>query len=181
MFFFDIEKCLKYLKTMDKQSNINISKGDDLFIHQDGSSFTMPLSVEHRNINFVSRLKSMSISGDTAMFGKTLLDTCIVFEGSLLANAIKKLQSVGSATYKINYEGVGEVFEITSSNFHKTDKYRTTIPIIRGVGEPATVEFTAPIGKFCEGTMLFYLQDDKPLLLIGDSKKLVMAPYIRAN
>tara|TARA_R100000781_G_C4007987_1_gene102653 strand:+ start:34 stop:402 length:369 start_codon:yes stop_codon:yes gene_type:complete len=122
----------------------------------------------------------MSISGDTATFGKTLLDTCLLFEGNLLAEAIKKLQSVGSATYKIDYDG-GDAFSIMSSNFHKTDKYTTVIPILRGVGNPATVEFTAPISKFCEGTMLFYLKDDKPLILSGTNKKLVMAPYIRAN
>ncbi len=180
MFFFDIERCLKYLKTMNKKENITILKGDDLFIQQEMDSFCMPLSVEHRNINFISRLKSMSISGDTATFGKTLLDTCLLFEGNLLAEAIKKLQSVGSATYKIDYDG-GDAFSIMSSNFHKTDKYTTVIPILRGVGNPATVEFTAPISKFCEGTMLFYLKDDKPLILSGTNKKLVMAPYIRAN
>jgi len=96
-----------------------------------------------------------------------------------LASAIKDCNTIGTATYRLDYDG--ENLRVSSANFHVTEHFVVDVPIMSSEGPESTVEFSAPIDKFCKETIVLYISDDKPILLVGMNRKLVMAPYIRVN
>jgi len=181
LFFFDLQKTLKYLNNFKDNEEIRIITGDGkLILENDYNKASIPLDLEHRNIGFISKLQSMEINhDDMPTFNLTKLEAQLICNGKDLKEAIKKCSTVGTATYKIDWNTDNEYFVVSSTNFHKTETYSTKVDLISGVGESTTVEFSAPIDKFCSDTMWLYLKDDCPILLVGLDRRLVMAPYIR--
>jgi hypothetical protein len=47
------------------------------------------------------------------------------------------------------------------------------------MGKETTVQFSAPIDKFCDGVMWIYIKNESPILFVGADRRLVMAPYIQ--
>tara|TARA_R100000353_G_scaffold136068_1_gene96591 strand:- start:554 stop:1327 length:774 start_codon:yes stop_codon:yes gene_type:complete len=181
MMIFDIEKLNKYLKVF-KSDRINIRITDAMLsLSNDDQTARMQMSIEHSNLNAILKIQQFSIPSEgMPTFGKTLLDTKISIQGTELAKAIKHCNIVGTATFKFDYNGTH--LKVSSSNFHQTEHFDCFVPMVSHEGEPSTVEFSAPLDKFCQdGVMFLYLKDDKPVLLIGPNRKLVVAPYIRAN
>jgi len=180
MFFFEVDKILKYLKTF-KYEEINVKiTTSNIIIKTERQRAQIPLLIEHSGIGAISKLVSMKVLHDSdefPTFGKTMFETKIVLNGEDLSDAIKNCSIVGNATYRLNYDK--ERLTLSSVNFHQTENYKITIPIISGEGEESTLEFSAPLDKFCSGTMFLYLKDDCPILLCGTDRKLIVAPYIR--
>ena len=185
MFFFDIEKCLKYLSAFNKKKTLvlNFHEGK-LELIQDSKTASMPLAVEHRNVAFISKLKSITIPTEGyPTFGQSVLTTKLLVKGEELAKGIKNSSVVGTATYKLDYENLeeGNFLWLSSSNFHKTDSMKDRIPILVSEGESVTIEFSAPLDKFCKGPTQLFLATDKPMLMVCADRKLVIAPRLRGN
>ena len=180
MFIFDIEKLNKYMKVF-KSEHLTMRIGNSrLTLKNETQSAQLQMSIEHNNLNAIMKVQGLKIlSEGMAQFGKTLLDAKLCTQGKELAKAIKHCNIVGTATFKLDYNG--ETCMVSSGNFHATEHFEYNLPMISHEGEPATVEFSAPIDRFCQdGVMFLYIKDDKPILLIGSNRKLVVAPYIRA-
>tara|TARA_R100001510_G_scaffold57306_1_gene64937 strand:- start:2495 stop:3274 length:780 start_codon:yes stop_codon:yes gene_type:complete len=180
MFIFEVERILKYLKTFKDDDMYITITASNVILKTSSQRAQIPLLVEHSGMAAISRIFGMrvDVEGDEfPTFGRTTFETKVTVQGDALANAIKNCGIVGTATYRINFED-GEL-TASSVNFHQTEKYKVNIPIILGEGENSTLEVSAPLDKFCSGTMYLYMKDDAPILLCGVDRKLIVAPYIR--
>jgi len=182
MFIFDIEKIMKYLKNL-KAGSLKISIGEsNIAFNMGRTSIKVPVLVEHNNMGLISMIRGLSIkTGEPVVFGKTQLPCMLMVNGEELANAIKFCNLVGTASFKIEYIAGQSDITISSSNFHRTEFVDRTIAL---VGTPSredlTVEFSAPIGKFCvKNVMALWSGDNKPIVITGPNRKMVIAPYIR--
>jgi len=182
MFIFDIEKIMKYLKNL-KAGSLKISIGEsNITFNMGRTSIKVPVLVEHNNMGLISMIRGLSIkTGEPVVFGKTQLPCMLMVNGEELANAIKFCNLVGTASFKIEYIAGQSDITISSSNFHRTEFVDRTIAL---VGTPSredlTVEFSAPIGKFCvKNVMALWSGDNKPIVITGPNRKMVIAPYIR--
>ena len=175
---FDIEKVMKFLKSFSGEMlKVKIGNGK-ILLSSENQSATVPLSVEHQNLNFIVKLNTLKIIDEQPpKFGKKELKTKLVIDGKTFSSAIKSCGSVGTAIYKLNYDG--NLLTVSSRNFHNTENFSVSINPISQEGEEATVEFSAPIDKFCKDTIVIYFEDDNPILIVGPGRRLVMAPYIR--
>jgi len=182
MFIFDIEKIMKYLKNL-KAGSLKISIGEsNITFNMGRTSIKVPVLIEHNNMGLISMIRGLSIkTGEPVVFGKTQLPCMLMVNGEELANAIKFCNLVGTASFKIEYVAGQSDITISSSNFHRTEFVDRTIAL---VGTPSredlTVEFSAPIGKFCvKNVMALWSGDNKPIVITGPNRKMVIAPYIR--
>lgn len=184
VFFFEVEMTIKYLKTF-RDDSIHIALSNSkLYILTPLRKASVPLLVEHNGIAAITKVMSMDIPTDGTLptFGRTTFESRIVLNGNVLAQAIKDCSNVGTATYKVNLMTFdsGFSFVISSVNFHETESYDIHVPFLSATGEDVTLEFSAPIDKFCVNTnMSIYLKDECPILLCGEDRKLIIAPYIR--
>ena len=180
MFIFEVERVLKYLKTF-KDDNMSITiTASNVILKTDSQRAQIPLLVEHSGMTAISKIFSTNVDvtvDEFPTFGKTTFESKITVDGDVLANAIKNCSIVGTATYKINFND--GTLTASSVNFHQTENYKVTIPMIASVGEDSTLEVSAPLDKFCSGVMYLYMKDDAPILLCGADRKLIVAPYIR--
>ncbi len=183
MFFFEVERVLKYLKTFKYEDMSVTVTQSNLILKTESQRAQIPLLVEHSGIGAITKIMTMKIDydkiheGQYPTFGRTTFETALIVEGDELAKAIKNCSFVGNATYKLNY--VDGVLSISSINFHQTEQYKVDVNLISGYGEDATLEFSAPIDKFCKNSMFLFLKDDCPILLCGADRRLLVAPYIR--
>jgi hypothetical protein len=180
MFFFEVEKIQKYLRTFKQEEIIMIITQSNVIIKSTRQRAQIPLLVEHSGITAITKLIAMKVShgsDEFPMFGNTTFETKIVLDGDELSKAVKNCSIVGNATYSLDYS-MGQL-NLSSVNFHQTEDYMVRIPIISGEGEASTLEFSAPLDKFCSGAMFLYLKDNCPILLCGTDRRLLVAPYIR--
>jgi len=185
MFIFEVDMALKYLKTFKEDMiHLGITTSKVTF-SSGGRQASVPLLVEHNGLPAITKVMSMVIplDGSPPTFGKTTFETIIHLEGTVLAQAIKDCNTVGNATYKIDFRSANfpepPKLTLSSVNFQQTEEYITEIEFISASGEDATLEFSAPLDKFTDGQMTLYLKDDCPILLCGVNRKLIVAPYIR--
>jgi hypothetical protein len=179
--FFDAQKAVKYLKAM-KDENVTLQTNNGLLNITGSSHISMPLSIEHSGIKGIAKLlTSKIVDGKKGMFGSTEFETVLFLEdGKELSRAIKECSVIGTAAYKLTYDG-SETLSISSSNFQDTETYSSTVELIEHKGTPVTIEFSAPLDKFCKGPMYICLKEESPVFLVGAGRKLIVAPYIRGN
>lgn len=178
MFIFDIEKAMKYLKTFKGDLYLRLTDSN-LIMKCNGSSARIPLLVEHNAIGLISKIINIDIK-PPVVFGKTELPCQLMFNGKAFADAIKFCNVVGTATFKINYNADSPKAIVSSRSFNRTEKASQSFVVINPNEESMTVEFSAPLDKFCnDEVMTIFSGDDKPILLIGTDRKLVIAPYVR--
>jgi hypothetical protein len=183
MFIFDIEKLMKYLKNL-KEDRVSLLISDShLTIKNGKTSIRLPKLLEHSNMNLISMIRTFAVKPDTPIiFGKTELECTLVVDGEELAKAIKFCNLVGTATFRINYIANENSMTISSSNSHRTELVDRDIDLMVGSTKDVTVEFSAPIDKFCiSGPMVIYSGDNKPVIITAPYRKMVVAPYIRVD
>tara|TARA_R100000458_G_C8260525_1_gene236077 strand:+ start:262 stop:1038 length:777 start_codon:yes stop_codon:yes gene_type:complete len=182
LFIFDIEKANKYLKNL-KSENIDIKITDaNILIQTTETSVRLPKLVEHPNMALISRIRDFDLGedGKPVMFGKTPLPCKLFVEGKDLATAIKYCNLVGTASFKIDATFGKDTLKVSSENFHQTEMVDRTITMLAPATADLTVAFSAPIDKFCtDGPMYIYSDDDKPIILWGNNRKMVIAPYLQ--
>jgi hypothetical protein len=91
---------------------------------------------------------------------------------------------VKSGVYLLNYlptdndESVHASVTISSEN-GTANQYKQTIHPTQSIGEAATLQYSSPLHKFLKGQGLlnFYVKDEFPLLIVGENKMLVKAPF----
>tara|TARA_R100000656_G_C3957083_1_gene129369 strand:- start:401 stop:1168 length:768 start_codon:yes stop_codon:yes gene_type:complete len=182
MFIFDIEKAMKYIKNM-KMEHLYFEVDDaNVKLKGDKTRVKLPVLVEHPNMSSITMILTLKIPAEgMPTIGKTHIKTKVVLQGKELAKAIRFCNLVGTATFTINLVDKEEL-KISSSNFHNTELVSMKVPIVASEGEAATVEFSAPIDRFCLDELMFlYLGDNKPIVLVGPDRKLIVAPYIRVR
>ena len=178
--FFDAEKAIKYLKSM-KDDVVTLKMDSSSLNIVGSSSVKMPLSVEHSGIKGIAKLLTSSLKEEKAKFGSTTFDTILTLtDGEDFSRAIKECAVVGTAAYNLTYDG-SETLTLTSSNFQETEHYSSTMELAGYKGDPVTIEFSAPLDKFCKGPMYICLKESSPILIIGADRKLIVAPYIRGG
>ena len=114
--------------------------------------------------------------------------SCVQILGDLGADVIKvERPNIGDDTRKFgppfvkNKEGK-DTIDVSSTNFHRTELVNRTVQLLSTSTKDMTVEFSAPIDKFCiSGPMIMYTGDNKPLILTAPFRKMIIAPYIRVN
>jgi hypothetical protein len=177
MFIFDIGKVMKYLKVFKETMTFKITDSN-ILLKSGNSSARIAKLVEHNNFGLISRIMNISLE-PPVIFGKTELDCRLLFQGNDFANAIKFCNNVGTATFKLNYIAGQDTATISSQTMHKTEFAKKEFPIINRSEKSMTVEFSAPLDKFCiDEPMQIFGGDDKPLLLCGSDRKMIIAPYI---
>jgi len=179
MFIFDIEKTMKYLKSFKGDMNIRVTDSNVL-LKNGTASARIPKLVEHNSFGLISRIMNISLE-PPVVFGRTELPCHLLFQGTDFAEAIKFCNTVGTATFKLDYKAGEDFVTLSSETFHKTERAKKTFALIGQSDESMTVEFSAPLDKFCvDGIMHLFCGDDKPMLFCGTDRKMVIAPYIRA-
>ena len=190
MFIFDIEKMMKYIKNMKtEQLLITINDAKISLVGQGGSKAVLPKLLEHTSMALITMIRAFNyVEDEPVIFGKTTMTCVIPVHGNALADAIKFCNLVGTATFKIDYVEGNEDFDgletltISSSNHHRTELVEKVMPTNGSGKGNATVEFSAPIDKFCiNGDMNIITGDNMPIILTGLNRKMVIAPYIRVD
>ena len=179
--FFDAQKAIKYLKAM-KDDTVTLTHEAGLLKITGSSYISMPLSIEHSGIKGIAKLlPAKVVDGKKGIFGSTEFETVLFLEdGKELARAIKECSVVGTAAYKLTYDG-SDKLTISSSNFQQTESFSSMVDLIEHKGTPVTIEFSAPLDKFRKGPMYICLKEKSPVFLVGAGRKLIVAPYIRGN
>tara|TARA_R110002020_G_scaffold180072_1_gene373986 strand:- start:11319 stop:12095 length:777 start_codon:yes stop_codon:yes gene_type:complete len=183
LFIFDIEKAMKYIKNI-KTQQLTLTIDDSFFtIKSDKTSVRLPRLLEHSNMNLISMIRTFNVKpNEPIIFGKTQLECSLVIDGDELSNAIKFCNLVGTATFCMDYKEGKDTINISSTNFHRTELVNRTVQLLSTSTKDMTVEFSAPIDKFCiSGPMIIYTGDNKPLILTAPFRKMIIAPYIRVN
>ena len=151
MVIFDIEKLNKYLKVFKEDHLILRITDSQMILKDESQRAKMQLSVEHGSIGAILKIQTLKIPTE----GMPVFGTTPL-----------------EAKYRHTF----------CWNLHATEHFECELPLVAHEGESATVEFSAPIDKFCmSGVMYLFLRDDKPILLIGPNRKLIVAPYIRVR
>ena len=183
MVIFDIERLMKYLKHM-KCEEISITIRDsDIVVKSTSKTITLPKLLEHTNMSLITMIMSFEYEvGKPAVFGKTILPCQMSFNGDELKEAIKFCTLSGTATYTIEHWGGKNEFKLMSSSNSGTDTSEVNVALLTSNDTDATVSFSAPLDKFCiDSEMTILTGDNLPVMLIGESRKMVVAPYVRSD
>jgi len=183
MVIFDIERLMKYVKHM-KSEEINIEfRESDIKVKSLVKTVTLPRLLEHTNMNLITMIMAFKYEvGDTAIFGKTQLTCHMSFDGKELKEAIKFCTMSGTATYTIDNEGGTNSFTIQSTSSGGTDTSKVEVALLTSNDIDANVSFSAPLDKFCiDEEMRILTGDNLPVILIGNNRKMVVAPYVRSD
>ena len=120
--------------------------------------------------------------GSDAIFGKTILPCHMSFMGNDLKDAIKFCTLSGTATYTIDNEGGTNDFTVMSSSSGGADSSQVEVSMLTSNDTEANVTFSAPLDKFCiDGEMRILTGTNLPVMLIGEDRKMVVAPYVRSD
>ena len=183
MVIFDIEKLMKYVKHI-KCENLNIEiKESEIVVKGLVKTVKLPRLLEHTNMNLITMIMSFNYEvGSDAIFGKTILPCHMLFMGNDLKDAIKFCSVSGTATYTIEHWGGTNEFKLMSSSGSGTDTSEVNVSLLSENDTDATVSFSAPLDKFCiDGEMRILTGDNLPVMLIGENRKMVVAPYVRSD
>ena len=183
MVIFDIEKLMKYVKHI-KCENLNIEiKESEIVVKGLVKTVKLPRLLEHTNMNLITMIMSFNYEhGGKAIFGKTELPCHISFNGNELKEAVKFCSVSGTATYTIEHWGGANEFKLMSSSGSGTDTSEVNVSLLSENDTDATVSFSAPLDKFCiDGEMRILTGDNLPVMLIGENRKMVVAPYVRSD
>lgn len=183
MVIFDIEKLMKYVKNI-KCDNLNIEiKESELVVKGLVKTVKLPRLLEHTNMNLITMIMSFNYEvGSDAIFGKTVLPCHMSFMGNDLKDAIKFCTLSGTATYTIDNEGGTNEFTIMSSSSGGSDTSKVEVSLLTSNDTEAHVTFSAPLDKFCTSNEMRLLTGTNlPVMLIGNDRKMVIAPYVRSD
>lgn len=178
----NVNDIIPYLKTLDEE--ITFSVGDFISLSSNNRNASVPLVVNHPNLDSLNRLKGLVYhityepQIDTLFtFGKENFEAGFTLTFKQLTDCLKACEIVKSGVYKLDYNNN---LLTVSSRKSITQKYEETITPVFQKGEPATIEFSSPIYSFFESDQLlnFYMKDEFPLLVVSNDRLLLKAPYI---
>jgi hypothetical protein len=183
MVIFDIEKLMKYVKHIKCDNLIIEISESEIVIKGLVKTVKLPRLIEHTNMNLITMIMSFNYEhGSKAIFGKTELPCRISFNGNELKEAVKFCSVSGTATYTIQHWGGNDEFKLMSSSNSSTDTSEVNVSLLSENDCDATVSFSAPLDKFCiDSEMTILTGDNLPVMLIGESRKMVVAPYVRSD
>jgi hypothetical protein len=183
-FVVEIDKMIKYLKTMGEETSIEST--DVIKLSSGSKKATLPMVVVHPHLTTIEMLCKAAIEFDATLtekvtFGNknTEYNTSIQMLAKDFIDGVNSCESVGSGIYRFDYN---EEFIVSSSL--GAEKYSQEITC-RVVGEPATVDISAPVHKLFtdegENILNLYFNDDVPITIISGSSFLIRAPRVSGN
>ena len=176
---------LPYLKTLGE--NIVFSVGDFISITSGQKGASIPIVVNHPNMDAITRLSGMvshvsyQPQPQTLFnFGKAKFEGAFTLTQKQFSSCIKTCELVKSGVYKLDYNNSMPKF---STRLNVQNKYDETLTPVFALGEPATIEFSGPLYSFFKKEQLlnFYVKDEFPLLVIAADRLLIKAPYINGE
>jgi len=106
---------------------------------------------------------------------KTILKSVFVIDSEVMCSALKSCEIVGSAIYKLDYDGEGG---LCVSSAKDSEVIEIEIELEEYSGPPAIVEFTAPVHKLLSGEIVIAFNDDSPICFINRRVKILRAPRV---
>jgi len=181
----DSNTILPYLKTFG--DSICFSVGDFISITSGNRSASIPIVVNHPNMDAIHRLSGMvthvSYQPQPILlfnFGKSKFEGAFTLTHKQFTSCIKNCELVKSGVYKLDFNEQVVKF---STRQNVQNKYEETITPVFQIGEPATIEFSGPLYAFFKKEQLlnFYVKDEFPLLMVGEDRLLIKAPYVNGE
>ena len=181
----DSNTILPYLKAFG--DNVVFSVGDFISITSGQKSASIPIIVNHPNMDAIDRLSRMvthvSYQPQPQLlfnFGKAKFEGAFTLTNAQFTSCIKTCELVKSGVYKLDYNNNMPKF---STRQNVQNKYDETLTPVFTLGEPATIEFSGPLYSFFKKDQIlnFYVKDEFPLLIVADDRLLVKAPYINGE
>ena len=174
---------IPYLKNFGE--TVTVEVGDFLTITSGNRKASVPMIVNHRGMDAISRVKDMT---KHMTYGELTLPKFSnkEFEGAFsltevdFTRCLNLSELVKSGVYELNFKDNSVVI---STQLNAENKYEETITPSAFLGEGATVDFSGPLHKFFKKGQLinFYVKDEFPLVLVADDRKLIKAPYVAGN
>tara|TARA_R100000008_G_scaffold22781_1_gene12106 strand:- start:782 stop:1564 length:783 start_codon:yes stop_codon:yes gene_type:complete len=175
----EIQKLMKYLKTMT--GDINFEINEVCTISSNNKKASIPVSLVHPNDIALSRL--FQISNDFSFTEelipitwdkKELIDSGFQMQGKKLSKIISSCESVGHGLYTFSHSN--NTLKICSTLGNEF--YSETIENVTSMGE-ADVTFTSPIHKALnDDTYNVYFNNNSLIVLVSGFRKIVRAPYV---
>jgi hypothetical protein len=181
----DSNTILPYLKTFG--DSIGFSVGDFISITSGQRSASIPVVVNHPNMDAIIRLRGMvthvAYQPQPILlfnFGKSKFEGAFTLTHKQFALCIKNCELVKSGVYKLDFNERVVKF---STRQNVQNKYEETITPVFQIGEPATIEFSGPLYSFFTKEQLinFYVKDEFPLLVVAEDRLLIKAPYVNGE
>ena len=173
---------LPYLKTFG--DSICFSVGDFISLTSGHRSASLPVVVNHPNMDAITRLSGMithvSYQPQPLLlfnFGKSKFEGAFTLTHKQFTSCIKNCELVRSGVYKLDFN---ESVVKYSTRQNIQNKYEETLTPVFQIGEPATIEFSGPLYAFFKKEQLlnFYVKDEFPLLVVAEDRLLIKAPYV---
>jgi hypothetical protein len=183
-FIVEIDKMIKYLKTMGETTLIEST--DVIKLSSGGKKATLPMVIVHPHSTTIEMLCKTAMEFDATLTEKitfgdkgTEYNTVVQMLVEDFIDGINSCESAGSGIYKFDYN---EEFVISSSL--GAEKYSQEMEC-RVVGEPATVDISAPVHKLFmnekQSIINLYFNDDVPITIMTGSSFLIRAPRVSGN
>tara|TARA_R110002167_G_scaffold3252_1_gene15738 strand:+ start:54 stop:821 length:768 start_codon:yes stop_codon:yes gene_type:complete len=178
----DSNTILPYLKTFG--DSICFSVGDFISLTSGHRSASLPVVVNHPNMDAITRLSGMithvSYQPQPLLlfnFGKSKFEGAFTLTHKQFTSCIKNCELVRSGVYKLDFN---ESVVKYSTRQNIQNKYEETLTPVFQIGEPATIEFSGPLYAFFKKEQLlnFYVKDEFPLLVVAEDRLLIKAPYV---
>lgn len=181
----DSNNVLPYLKAFGE--NVTFSVGDFISISSGRRSASIPIVVNHPNMDAITRLSGMithvSYQPQPEMlfnFGKSKFEGAFTLTHKQFTSCIKTCELVKSGVYKLDYNNNRPKF---STRQNVQNKYEESLTPVFSMGEPATIEFSGPLYSFFKKEQLinFYVKDGFPLMMVAEDRLLIKAPYVNGE
>jgi len=189
----DSNTILPYLKAFGE--NVVFSVGDFITITSGQRGASIPVIVNHPNMDAIDRLSKMvthvSYQPQPLMlfnFGKSKFEGAFTLTHKQFTSCIKTCELVKSGVYKLDFNYIKSLNQKFlrpkfSTRQNVQNKYSETLTPVFILGEPATIEFSGPLYSFFKKEQLlnFYVKDEFPLLVVADDRLLIKAPYVNGE
>jgi len=184
----DSDKLISYMKKFEGECTIEV--GDSLQITCGSKKATTPCLVNHANISAIQRIKEMTSHVKFEAIPETLwnfaskkFEGCFQLPSESFSNCMGLCELVKTGVYKLDYKGNDDDGKLElSSRDSISNSYVEEMQPLHSLGEPATLEYSGPLHKFFNKTIVnFYVRDEFPLMLVGHDRKLIKAPYTRGE
>ena len=180
---------IPYLKKFNGIITLNYT--DFLAVSGGNKSASIPAAVNHPNIDAIERIKQMvtdvtyePVINNLWKFGSSNFEGAFQVTDELFDEAVSGCELVKSGVYLLNYlpvdndAGVHATVQISSEN-GTANRYEQVLHPTQSIGDAATLQYSSPLHRFLKGQGLlnFYVKDEFPLLIVGENKMIVKAPF----
>jgi hypothetical protein len=184
-FVGDAGLIIPYLKKFEDA--VQFETGDFLKLSSGNRKASLPMIVNHPNMEAITRIRDMvkhisyrPEADRLWSFGKSKFEGSFMLNSTVFKDAISLCELVKSGVYTLNYSKEKVSF---SSTANASNKYEEEIELSTFSGEGATLEYSGPLHNFFPPLqrLNFLVKDEFPLLIVGEDRMILKAPYTGGN